>query len=87
MAGSVLADRIPHIISLLFIAAGLIATLVTGNPRLTLMKRSLLTGLFGPAFLDSLFLPCLLSFYLGRQMMTGGGSQNWLRAGTGSRFA
>jgi hypothetical protein len=67
------ADRIPlGIISLLFIAAGLIATLVTGNPRLTLMTGSLLTGLFGLAFLGSLLLPCPLAFYLGRQMMTGG---------------
>lgn len=60
------------IISLLFIAAGLIASLVTGDPRLNLMKGSLLTGAFGLAFLGSLFLPRPLAFYLGRQMMTGG---------------
>jgi hypothetical protein len=60
------------IISLLFIAAGLIATLITGNPRLTLMKGSLFTGVFGLAFLGSLLLPRPLAFYLGRQMMTEG---------------
>ena len=73
--GGWLRERRPDtlgIISLVFIAAGLIATLVTGNPRLTLMKGSLLTGAFGLAFLGSLLLPRPLAFYLGRQMMTGG---------------
>jgi len=73
--GGWLRERRPDtlgIISLVFIAAGLIATLVTGNPRLTLMKGSLLTGVFGLAFLGSLLLPRPLAFYLGRQMMTGG---------------
>jgi hypothetical protein len=73
--GGWLRERRPDtlgIISVVFIAAGLIATLLTGNPRLMLMKGSLLTGVFGLAFLGSLLLPRPLAFYLGRQMMTGG---------------
>ncbi len=73
--GSWFRERRPDIlgiISLLFIVAGLAATMVTGDPRLTLMKGSIITGAFGLAFLASLLLPRPLAFYLGRRMMTGG---------------
>ena len=60
------------LVSLLFIAAGLAVSVITGNPLVALVKGSILTCAFGVAFLVSLRFPRPLAFYLGRQMMTGG---------------
>ena len=81
------------IVSLLFIAAGLVVSVITGNPLVALIKGSILTCAFGLAFLGSLWLRRPLAFYLGRQMMTGGkpeaiarwdelGQHPWFLAGT-----
>jgi len=59
-------------LSLIFIALGLVASLISGNARFILIKESFLTGLFGLVFLGSFLLPRPLMFYFGRQFATGG---------------
>ncbi len=60
------------VIVLIFIVLGLLTSLISGSPRLFLIKESFLTGLFGLVFLGSLLLARPLSFYLGRQFVSGG---------------
>ena len=60
------------LVSLVFIVAGLAASIISGNPRFLLVKESLLTGVFGLVFLGSLLAPRPLIFYFGRQF-TGAG--------------
>ena len=55
------------VISLLVIAgiaASLVATMLGGNPRLLLVRESLITGIFGLVFLGSLWFPRPLMFYI-----------------------
>ncbi|UTH74859.1 VC0807 family protein [Chromobacterium sp. IIBBL 290-4] len=51
------------------IGLSLLALLLGGDERVLLMRESLLTGLFGTAFLLSLLLPRPLVFYLARATM------------------
>ena len=60
------------VVSLVFIVVGVVASLISGDPRFVLIKESLLTGVFGLVCLASLLLPRPLMFYFGRQFMTGG---------------
>jgi hypothetical protein len=57
---------------LFLIGLGLLTTLISGSPRFFLIKESFLTGFFGLVFLGSLLLSRPLSFYLGRQFVSGG---------------
>lgn len=59
-------------LSLILIALGITASLISGNGRFILIKNSFLTGLFGLVFLGSFLLPRPLLFYFGRQFATGG---------------
>ena len=59
-------------LSLIFIALGILGSLISGNVRFILIKESFLTGLFGLVFLGSFLLPRPLMFYFGRQFATGG---------------
>jgi hypothetical protein len=59
-------------LSLIFIALGIVASLISGDARFILIKESFLTGLFGLVFLGSFLLPRPLMFYFGRQFATGG---------------
>jgi hypothetical protein len=59
-------------LSLILIALGIAASLVSGNARFILIKNSFLTGLFGLVFFSSFLLPRPLMFYFGRQFATGG---------------
>lgn len=59
-------------LSLIFIALGILGSLISGNARFILIKDSFLTGLFGLVFLGSFLLPRPLMFYFGRQFATGG---------------
>jgi len=60
------------VLSLIFIALGILASLISGNAQFILIKESFLTGLFGLVFLGSFLLPRPLMFYFGRQFATGG---------------
>ncbi|XLM21574.1 hypothetical protein MKD33_05940, partial [Chromobacterium piscinae] len=51
---------------LLGIALSLLAMLLGGGEKMLLLRESLLSGLFGVAFLLSLLLPRPLVFYLAR---------------------
>ncbi|MGH2387872.1 MAG: VC0807 family protein [Chloroflexota bacterium] len=59
-------------LSLILIAIGILASVISGNARFILIKESFLTGLFGLVFLGSFLLPRPLMFYFGRQFATGG---------------
>jgi hypothetical protein len=59
-------------LSLLLIALGIAASLISGNARFILIKNSFLTDLFGLVFLGSFLLPRPLLFYFGRQFAAGG---------------
>jgi hypothetical protein len=60
------------ILSLVFIALGLVTSLIAGDPRFYLIKESFLTGLFGIVCLVSLALTRPLIFYFARQFAGGG---------------
>lgn len=60
------------VLSLIFIALGILASLIAGNAQFILIKESFLTGLFGLVFLGSFLLPRPLTFSFGRQFATGG---------------
>jgi hypothetical protein len=60
------------VISLIFIVLGLLSTLISGSAQFFLVKESVLTGLFGLAFLGSLLLARPLMFYFGRQFYSAG---------------
>jgi len=66
-------------LSLIFIALGIVASLISGNGRFILIKNSFITGLFGLVFLGSFLLPRPLMFYFGRQFATGGDSHRIAR--------
>ncbi|MBX9267713.1 VC0807 family protein [Chromobacterium violaceum] len=73
---------------LLGIALSLLAMLLGGGEKMLLLRESLLTGLFGIAFLLSLLLPRPLVFYLARatiERREEGGRERcerlWLQAG------
>jgi hypothetical protein len=60
------------VLSLIFIALGVVAGLGFGSARLVLVKESLVTGLFGVVVLASLLLPRPVMFYFGRKFATDG---------------
>lgn len=60
------------IITLVLIVLSAAASLISGSVHFTLLKESLLTGLFGLVFLGSLLAPRPLSFFLARQFSTKG---------------
>jgi len=60
------------IVTLTFIAIGLVTSLISGDQRFLLLKSSLLTGLFGLVCLGSLLLPRPIMFYFGRSFATNG---------------
>jgi hypothetical protein len=60
------------LISLIFIAAGIATSFISGNPRFYLVKESFGTAAFGLALLISLAFPRPIMFYLSRQGATGG---------------
>lgn len=56
-----------------FLALGVLASLAFSDPRLFLVKESVVTGLFGLVLLGSLVVaPRPLMFYFGRRFATGG---------------
>jgi intracellular septation protein A len=60
------------VLSLTFIALGVVAGLWFNSARLVLVKESIVTGLFGVLALGSLALPRPLMFYFGRKFATDG---------------
>lgn len=60
------------LLSLVFIALGVVAGVGFNSDRLVLVKESAVTGLFGIVVLGSLALPRPLTFYLGRKFATDG---------------
>jgi hypothetical protein len=60
------------ILILVFIAAGVVTSLSSGDARFVLIKGSVSTAAFGVVFLVSLILKRPLAFYFGRQFYTGG---------------
>lgn len=59
------------VIVLLGIAAGALALLAGGSPRILLMRESLFTAVFGIACFASLLLPRPMMFYFGRHFLAG----------------
>ncbi len=59
-------------IVLLGIAAGIIALLFGGSPRILLMRESIFTAAFGLACFGSLLLPRPMMFYIGEYFLAGG---------------
>jgi hypothetical protein len=64
------------LISLIFIALGVIAGLGFNSARLVLVKESAVTGLFGVLVLVSLLAPRPLMFYFGRKFGTDGSAES-----------
>jgi hypothetical protein len=60
------------IMTLAFVIIGLVTSLISGDPIFFLVKESLLTGVWGVIFLGSLLMSRPLTFYFGRQFMSGG---------------
>ncbi|MGE3913932.1 MAG: VC0807 family protein [Chloroflexota bacterium] len=60
------------IMTLAFVAIGLVTSLISGDPIFYLVKESLLTGVWGLIMLGSLLASRPLTFYFGRQFMSGG---------------
>jgi hypothetical protein len=60
------------LMSIGFIALGIVGSLLSGSARFLLVKESVLAGLFGVAFAASLALPRPLAYFFGRQFATGG---------------
>lgn len=60
------------IMTLAFVAVGLVTSLLSGDPFFYLIKESLLTGVWGLVLLGSLLAARPLTFYFGRQFMAGG---------------
>lgn len=61
------------VVVLAFLAIGVITSLIFRDPRLFLLKESVVTGLFGLLLLGSLVLSARpLMFYFGRRFATGG---------------
>jgi hypothetical protein len=60
------------IMTLAFVVVGLVTSLLSGDPIFYLVKESLLTGVWGLIMLGSLLASRPLTFYFGRQFMSGG---------------
>lgn len=60
------------IVVLIFLAIGVVTSLLFGDPRLLLVKEAAGTGLFGLVLLASLFARRPLMFYFGRRFATDG---------------
>lgn len=61
------------------IALGVALALMSGNPRLYLLRSSLISIAIGAAYLISLLFPRPLWFYVGRHFLTGNDPQNIAR--------
>jgi hypothetical protein len=62
-------------IVLLFLAIGVVTSLLSGNVFFVLIKESFITGLVGLLFLSSLLWKRPIIFYLARQVMEAGGAE------------
>jgi hypothetical protein len=60
------------IMTLAFVVVGLVTSLISGDPIFYLVKESLLTGVWGLILLGSLLASRPLTFYFGRQFISGG---------------
>jgi hypothetical protein len=60
------------IMTLAFVVVGLVTSLISGDPIFYLVKESLLTGVWGLIMLGSLLAARPLTFYFGRQFVSGG---------------
>jgi hypothetical protein len=60
------------IMTLGFVVVGLVTSLISGDPLFYLVKESFLTGVWGLIMLASLLAKRPLTFYFGRQFMSGG---------------
>jgi hypothetical protein len=60
------------IMTLAFVLVELVTSLIYGDPIFFLVKESLLTGVWGAIMLGSLPASRPLTFYFGRQSMSGG---------------
>ncbi|MFI5897333.1 VC0807 family protein [Actinoplanes sp. NPDC051513] len=67
------------VLTLIFIALGVIAGLGLHSARLVLIKESAVTGLFGVVALASLVLPRPMMFYFGRKFATDGSTESVAR--------
>jgi hypothetical protein len=63
------------IMTLAFVAVGLVTSLISGDPFFYLVKESLLTGVWGLIMLGSLLAKRPLTFYFGRQFVAGGDAE------------
>ena len=63
------------IMTLAFVVVGLVTSLISGDPIFYLVKESLLTGVWGLIMLGSLLARRPLTFYFGRQFMSGGDAE------------
>ncbi len=62
-------------IVLVFLAIGVVSSLLSGNVLFVLVKESFITGLVGLLFLSSLLWKRPIIFYLARQVMEAGGAE------------
>jgi hypothetical protein len=62
-------------IVLVFLAIGVVSSLLSGNVLFVLVKESFITGLVGLLFLSSLLWKRPIIFYLARQVMEAGGPE------------
>ena len=62
-------------IVLLFLAIGVVTSLLSGNVFFVLIKESFITGLVGLLFLSSLLWKRPIIFYVARQVMEAGGAE------------
>ncbi len=62
-------------IVLVFLAIGVVSSLLSGNVIFVLVKESFITGLVGLLFLSSLLWKRPIIFYLARQVMEAGGAE------------
>jgi hypothetical protein len=60
------------IMTLAFVVVGIITSFISGDPIFYLVKESFLTGVWGLIMLGSLLMARPLTFYFGRQFMSGG---------------
>ncbi len=65
------------LISLLFIGISAAASLISQNPRFSLLKESVFTGIFGLIFFGSLLTSRPLMFYIAGKFSTGGDPERW----------
>ena len=60
------------IMTLAFVVVGIVTSFISGDPIFYLLKESVLTGAWGTIMLGSLLAARPLTFYFGRQFMSGG---------------